>query len=55
MSQNGVGTSQLVARHPVSFYGGHGRELTVVWGTTCQGLESNRQEARSEALILMGD
>jgi len=55
VSQNGVGASQLAARHPVRAYGGHDREPTVVWGTTCQGPELILREARSEALILMGD
>ncbi|MDH4079081.1 MAG: hypothetical protein OEU68_04635 [Nitrospira sp.] len=39
VSQNGVGTSALVAQHPVRSYDGRDREPTVVWGTTCQGLE----------------
>ncbi|MDF0672765.1 MAG: hypothetical protein P0120_00275 [Nitrospira sp.] len=55
MSQNGDGTSPLVARHPVRISGGRDREPTVVWGTTCQGLESILHEARSCAVILMGD
>ena len=31
------------------------REPTVVWGTPCQGRESILPEARSSALILLGD
>ena len=55
MSHDGGGASKLAARHPVPVYGGHGREPTVVWGTECQGPESILHEARSDALILMGD
>ncbi|MDF0674314.1 MAG: hypothetical protein P0120_08220 [Nitrospira sp.] len=55
MSQHGGGASPLAARHPVPLSGGRDREPTVVWGTTCQGLESILHEARSCALILMGD
>lgn len=29
--------------------------LCLYTGTSCQGLESNLMEARSDALILMGD
>lgn len=55
VSQNGGGTSSLVAPHPVRSYDGHDRAPTVVWGTMGQGPERIPVVDPSLALILMGD